>query len=139
MQRVGLVDAHPAMEVLADVQRGEALDAGPVRRHGEVVARVDAPGQPPRGVVGSQGDQARGDVDVGDLLGDGLELRQLAAELLTTLDVVGGQVACSRQDAGRSEAQAGDREPVQERGGVLAGEDIGADAVEDDRVLSGSA
>ena len=127
------------MKVLAYVQRGEALDAGPVRRHGEVVARVEALGQPPRGVVGGQADRTGGDVDVGDLLGDGLELRELAAELLAALDVVGGQVACPRQDAGRGEAQAGDREPAQERGGVVSREDIGLDAVEDDRVLGGSA
>ena len=55
---------------------------------------------------GGEVEGARGDVDVRDLHGDGLELRQAAAELGAALDVVGGEVAGADDDARRGQAEA---------------------------------
>ena len=63
---------------------------------------------PPGGVGGGQVEGARGDVDVGDLHRHRLELRQRPAELGAALDVVGGQVAGARDQAGGGQRQAGD-------------------------------
>ena len=111
-----------------------ALRADPVRRHGQVVGRLEPRADPPGGVLGGEVDGARGDVDVGDLHGHGLELRQRPAELGAALDVVGGQVARSGDQAGGGERQPGDGVLDQDPRGALA-EQLGGRAVEDDGVL----
>ena len=88
--------------------------------------------------VSRQADGARGDVDVGDLLGDGLELRELAAELFAVPDVVGGEVARPGQHTGGGEAESGDREPAEQHRGVLSRQNVALGSIEDDRVLGGA-
>ena len=68
-----------------------AAPGGPCRpastRHGEVVAGVQPGVQPPAARTAGQVQGARGDVDVGDLLGHRLERGQRPAELLPGPDV----------------------------------------------------
>ena len=108
VQRVGLVDAHAAVQVVAGAQRRRPLGAGPVRRDREVVAHVEPLVEPPGGVLGGEVEGARGDVDVGDLHRDRLELGQRPAELGAALDVGRGEVAGAGDDTGRGQAETGD-------------------------------
>jgi hypothetical protein len=133
VQRVGLVDAHAAVQVVAGPQRLRALRAQPVRRHRQVVGGVEPLGDPPGGVVGGQVGGARGDVDVRDLHRHRLELRQRAPELGAALDVAGGQVTGAGQQAGADHAQPRDR-VVDQRPGRVALEQLGRRVLEDDRV-----
>ena len=80
----------------------------PVRGDGQVVVGRVAGVETADDLVGGQRERAGGDVDVGDLLGDGLELRERAAELAAVADVAGGQVAGAFDHAGAERGQAGD-------------------------------
>ncbi len=108
-QRVGDVDAHAAVQVVAGAERRRRDPAHPVARDREVVGRREAVGDPPHGVVGGQVEGAAGDVDVGHLQRDRLELRQRAAELLTPLHVVRGEVPRPGQHSGRGDGETGGR------------------------------
>ncbi len=133
VQRVGLVDAHAAVQVVADPQRLRALGHQPVGADGEVVGGVEVVGDPPGGVVGGEVEGARGDVDVGHLHRHRLELRQRPAELLAALHVLGGEVAGARHQPGGGEQQPGDGEVGEPAGGAV-GERLGRGAVEHDGV-----
>ena len=133
VQRVGLVDAHAAVQVVAGAQRRRRLGAGPVRRDREVVARVEPLVESPGDVLGREVEGARGDVDVGDLHRDRLELGQRPAELGAALDVRRGQVARAGHDPGGGEAEAGDVALGEQSDGALA-EQLGPRTVEDDGV-----
>ena len=87
---------------------GGRLGAGPVRRDREVVGHVEPLVDPPGGVLGGEVEGARGDVDVGDLHRDRLELGQRPAELGAALDVGRGEVAGAGDHAGRGQAEPGD-------------------------------
>ena len=89
--------------------------------------------EPPGGVLGREVEGARGDVDVGDLHRDRLELGERPAELGPALDVVRGEVARAGDDAGRGQAEAGDVPLGQRLRGTVAKE-LGLGAVEDDGV-----
>ena len=109
------------------------LGAGPVGSHREVVAHVEPLVEPPGGVLGREVEGARGDVDVGDLHRDGLELGQAAAELGPALDVRRGEVARSGDHAGGGQAQTGDVPLGEQLDGALP-QQLGPGAVEDHRV-----
>ena len=113
------------------MQRGRALGGEPVRGDREVVGGVEPLCDPPGRGLGGQPDGARGDVDVGDLLRDGLELRQRPAELPAVLDVGRGERAGPGDDPVAEEAEAGDRvlaqHVVRRSGHVGAEQVVGAD------------
>ena len=138
VHRVGDVDAHAAVQVVAGAHRAGRLVAGPVRRDREVVGDVEPLADPPGGVGRGQVEGARGDVDVRDLHRDRLELRERPAELGAALDVRRGQVARAGDDAGRGQAEAGGRQLLQGPRGVGTREQLGGCAVEDDGVLGGA-
>ena len=136
VQRVGLVDAHAAVQVVAGAAAPPGASvAEPVRRDREVVARRRAPASSRQAAfVGRQVERPRGDVDVGDLHRDRLELRQRAAELGAVLDVAAVRSRAPATSPARGEAEAGDGVLAQHPRGAVAGSSSARGAVEDDRV-----
>ncbi len=106
--RVGLVDAHAAVKVLADLHHARGPVGEPVRSDGQVVGRRVAGVETTGGLSGRQRERPRPDVHVRDLLGDGLELRERASELAPVPDVAGGEITGSFDDACSEGGQAGD-------------------------------
>ena len=90
--RVGLVDAHAPVEVMTGLHDARCPVGEPVRGDSQVVsgriAGVEAAGDFVRG----QRERPGRDVDVRDLLGHRLELRQGTSELTPVADVARGQV-----------------------------------------------
>ena len=113
MQRVADVHADPAVQVVAGPQRRRGLVGQPVRRHVEVARRPRGRCPAASRPTGGQVQRARGDVDVGDLLGHGLERRERPAELLPRPHVRGGQRERGRERAVGQAARPGHRELVQ--------------------------
>ncbi len=100
--------------------------------HCAATARSSSPSRPGRGEHREVQRAAR-DVDVGDLLGHGLEGGQRAAELLPGAYVAGGHRQCPGERAVAERAGAQDREPVQVVEAVRPAQRLGRDRVEPDR------
>ncbi len=98
--------------------RSQNQNAATARSSAAGSPRADATGR----LLGGERDHPRGDVDVGHLDRHALELREPAAELGALLDVAGGQVARSGEQAVALEQQPGDRVLAQHVGRSL-GED----------------
>ena len=91
VQRVGEVDADPAVQVGHRAHRGRDLRGQPVRGDSQVASCVETLREPPARRGGGQFHAAADDVDVGELLRDGLEQGNRLAELLAGGHVARGQ------------------------------------------------
>ena len=112
VHRIGDVHAHAAVQVVADLHHRRRLRGDPVAEHVQIVAGVPSFGQSPDHRRRRQIDSPRGDVDLGELRGDGLEGGQWPAELVPVRHVVGRQPQCAGDQAGRVRTRRGQRQLV---------------------------
>ena len=91
MQRIGDIDTDTPVQVRHGAHGGRNLGGEPIQGDRQIAIGLQPLGQSPSGGGGGQSHPPADDVDVGQLLGNGLEQCDRFAELFTRGYMVGGQ------------------------------------------------
>ncbi len=121
MQRIGLVHPDAAVQMVQHPHRRWQFGGDPVGGDVEIVRGVETFGQAPDRRQRRDVQGAGGDVDVGDLLCDGLEGRERLAELMPLADVLRGEFGRPGEQSVGEGRHGGERDPVERHHGVGAG------------------